>query len=268
MSILVNTISSEFKSAQNLGFKTFKGLPEYPDFYDKDVIIRWGNSDLNYNSQDKRVEYKNTINTSEAIARNCKNKRESLELYSTVVNTPKIYKKNIKVPAGQRVVYRPTNHTGGEGFSIKEGPFIVEPYFYATQFIDTDNEMRVWVCGDGNNYRVLTAKRVYIGESAEEAKSKCRSTWGYRFIRSISELSQMAIKAAQIMKIQAGAGDFLEKDGKFYLLEFNTAPSPDCPRIVRFFQRNLMSLIRDKFPNLQYDTPNRDYFDNYYKNIE
>lgn len=241
--IKILTIGSELKSAQKLGFDTSKHFAGYVKNYD--AVIRWGNSTLFYNNEkETRLgEFKNVINPSAAIALNCQ-KNQALAKLSTVVPTPDLYKEN--VPDGVEVVYRPWDHSHGRGFSTKKGPLAIDWGYYATQFIKTENEFRVWFVGN----QTFCAKRVALNDNDTKAYP-CRSNWGYSYCDYVPTiLHEHTLNAAKVIGLECGAADVLFYKRKYYFLELNSAPTIDTNKLKTFFQNGINQLVKEKFPTL------------------
>src|ERR1051325_2425403 len=98
------TIENELRSAQKLDFETFLWEMNPVEKFQEDVIIRWGNGGYCLNKVGHNSDFKNVINSVEAIKLNC-NKDKALKKLSEVVDTPKIFTES--VPDKQQVVYRP-----------------------------------------------------------------------------------------------------------------------------------------------------------------
>lgn len=237
---IVFTIDSELASAQKLGYETCCYIDDYVNAYDNDVIIRWGNSSKVYDSTGSYREFRNIINPSSAICLNC-TKPVALRKMSRVVNTPAIYK--VRVPKNKLVVLRPTTHTGGNGFKVVKGPLELRiGREYATDFIPTKTEFRVWFIGN----KTLCAKRV-AGKYNEVTEYPCRSNWGYSFCDVHPILHRDTILAAKAIGLDVGAADVLYRKGKFYFLELNSAPTIDDRKILKFFTSNFDKFIKGKY---------------------
>lgn len=244
--VFILTINSELESAKNLGWKAGTDItPKYIEDHKNDIVIRNGIGNNWYSRNGTGYDdFPNVVNSSSAIKFNVQ-KRSSLRRLSEYVKTPKIYERT--VPAGQLAVYRPVEHSGGKGFAVKEGPFQIESGNYATEYIVTDKEFRAWVC----NGKVLFAQRVTKRKDRLAEKYPCRSLWPYKFTADIPKVvTKMAVKVAKTLELDYGACDILYKDGEYYLLEFNTAPSFDSDRVIDFFRKNLHALMRKKFPKI------------------
>ena len=240
MATKVLTIESEHESASRLGYPTHTFLGDYAYKFDNDVIIRWGNSSWVCTPNGKRTaEFKTVINPAKAIKQNCQ-KAAATKLLAQVVNVPTLWEK--AVPAGALAVVRPMEHAAGNGFSVKQGPFKVERGTYATRFLKTDAEYRVWFCGD----RTMCGRRVKMQVTPEQ-KYPCRSNWGYEFCDGIAlELHHQTLMAAKKIGLDAGAADVLYYKKKWYFLELNSAASVDHRQVREFYQKALEELIKKK----------------------
>lgn len=244
MSVVVITCGNEIESAERLGFKTTHVGGERVGKYEKNIVVRWGNSTQAYsNDGTKHAEYTNVLNPAEAIRKNC-NKFQALKSLAMVVFVPAIYEK--KVPAGVLAVVRPIEHAAGNGFKVVEGPYDIPRGAYGTRFLQTPTEYRVWFCGD----QTMCGRRVKM-QINEDQQYPCRSNWGYEFSGGVSaDLHRQTLLAAKTIGLDVGAADLLYYKGKYYFLELNSAPSVDH-RVVRgFFQASLDRLFRHRFPKL------------------
>ena len=147
--VLVLTTNSEEKSARRLGFPVYTYFPHEIKDFKNVVVIRYGNGYVEAVVENpifaETDDFPNVINPASAIALNV-NKDKALENLSKHVTTPQIYKDF--VPKGRKCVYRKTAHAFGEGFKLKKGGFKVEDGHYATDFISTKREVRVFVAGN------------------------------------------------------------------------------------------------------------------------
>lgn len=237
------TINSEEKSAKKLGFPVQTFFSGHKESFDNDIVVRWGYG-FSIATADKifcdNPDFKNVINPEESIKLNVE-KIKSIQVLSRVVPTPKIYLD--KVPAGVQVVYRPKNHAGGVGFELRRGPFDLDGNHYATQYIPTNREIRVFVCGQ----RTLTCSRI---KPANVASDICRSLYGYgRWCKTPANLHRMALKAAKALGLQIGAFDILAKGNKYYFLEFNTGPTIEG-KVRQFYQNGIPALAKKMYPKL------------------
>lgn len=241
------TCKAEVESARNLGFDTSNRAADlYADDFKDKVVIRWGNSRLSYNNSTslRPTEFKNVINRADAIYLNC-TKPKARRLMAQVVNTPKEFRTT--VPAGVTVVLRPLEHSAGSDFFIKKGPYAVPSGWYATEFLKTNEEYRVWFCGDATFW----AKRVALNGEDKGNEFPCRSKWGYSYRDEVPHsLHEDTFKAAKAIGLEFGAADVLKYDGKFYFLELNSAPSIDTNTLKNFFKVNMTRLVQKKFPSL------------------
>lgn len=239
MKIILLTISSELESAKRLGFETHTGVNTSVESYNDSIVIRWGRSQLYCNKKGRSVDFSNVINPSAAINLNCC-KDKSIIRIGRVAPTPKIFTKEI--PLGVRAVIRYNEHTNGSDFKVKEGPYKLMDQEYAKEFVDTDIEYRVWFVGN----KIFGCKRVPLNVSHTK-QLPCRSEWGYKYVKVPSILSSYTLAAAKEIGLESGAADVLEKDGKYYFLELNSAPSIDTNKLIKFFRRGLIELVNHKF---------------------
>lgn len=257
MNIIVLAIQKDFQSARKLGFNTVTKLEGHVEDYGDAVIVRYGNSYLLRDMLGNIRDYQNTVNSAKSIRDNCRNKDFTLKRISKIVNTPKIWTCNEGVPRGIHVVYRPTHHTQGEHFRVVEGGFTVQPGFYATQWIQTEKEFRVWFVNNGQNCNFLIARRFSQKPEENNKQFKCRSLWSYNFIKNGGfEVLKSKVKSiSDLLGLEFGAVDVLSKDGTYYFLECNTAPSIDYPVLEEFFTKGIKGIINIKFKHLEAPKP-------------
>ena len=225
-------------TVKKLGFKTSTWLDRRSDNYRDDVIVRWGNTGGG--------EYRNVLNPARAIILNT-NKVEAHDAMAKVVRVPRLFRKY--TPNFGIFVVRPMTHQGGHGFKVIEanGKPINLNYQYATEFLRTNAEYRVWFCGN----RTLRAQRARTPEQQAKGpvgRFPCRSKWGYNFCYTVPEnLHIQTIKAAKAIGLDCGAADVLLHDGYWYFLELNSAPSTDLPCLERWFRNGITTLAQQKF---------------------
>ena len=242
------TIDSERNSAQKLGFETYIYNYDRIEKFDNDIMIRWGNSSLFYDKDGKVKEFKNVLNKGKNIRLNCE-KNKSLKKISEVVRTPKIYYGT--VPKNKLAVYRSIWHSSGNGFKVNKGPFKIDKEHYATQWIKTNKEFRVWYCKN-NGGQFLMARRVTYNKQRLKEKFKCRSKWCYSFFKKTPKKLKEQVKLSfDKLGLEFGATDILYKNEKYYFLEINTSASIDSPEIENFYKENLVKLAKEKFPHIQ-----------------
>lgn len=236
----VLTIGSELDSAKHLGLPTYTSPYSISCTNHKTICIRWGNSEHWHDG-----EFPKVINPQKAIRLNCL-KEQALAEMSKVVTTPKLYASGDRVPKGKTAVLRPCQHSGGEGFSIVNGPFDIPEDYYCTSFIASNFEFRVWFAGQATMF----ARRMPMqGQGGE--KYPCRSNWGYRFagyLETPSSLHNDVLKAAKAIGLEVGAADIILSGSRFYFLELNSAPSIDHSRLEAFFKENLPVVVKSKYP--------------------
>ncbi len=244
----VLTIDSEYDSACRLGFPTHTYLPEKASEQDRHIIWRHGNSLYHFDSEGKPTEFKHVINPFTSIRLNV-NKPEALKRMGMYVLTPKLYLK--EVPKNKLVVVRPFNHSHGRDFQVKKGPFVVPEQHYATEFIKTRVEYRIWYVKDN----FLCAKRVAPKNHIKQ-EFECRSEFLYKFCKMPAKLGRLVRMSAQMLGLESGAADVLRIKRKFFFCEHNSSPSIDARRIREFYQRHVPNLAREKFPNMEVQPPN------------
>jgi hypothetical protein len=244
--IRILTVKPELLSANRFGFNVSTNLHDKPiESYDKDVVIRWGNSYKILNRNGDYRDFKMVLNPAKSIRNNC-DKYGSLVKLSAVVKTPQIFKD--KVPSGKTAVVRPFVHEcAGKDFKIQKGPFNIPQGYYATEYLETDREYRVWFC----NGKTLVVKRVPPTEDLRGQKNPCRSLWGYFFVEPSlvpQVLRDDTLKAAKALELDFGAADVLRLPNYDYrFLELNTAPSMDSRTAREFFITNFKKLIKERF---------------------
>jgi hypothetical protein len=228
MKTFIVTCQSEYESASSLGLPCTVWDMHEDYRKDKDLLIRWGAS----GEESEDVGAFHVANPSKAIAANVR-KLNAIRILARVVDTPKLFSGS--VPAGVKVVYRPTRHSAGKGFGVKVGPFRIEYAHYATEYIKTDTEVRAWFSPFG----IMVGKRVALArlKQTSNVEHPCRSEWGYSFITKPRGLEEQVMKAAKEIGLHFGAADILIHEGKYYFLELNSAPSVDCRAVREFYQR-------------------------------
>ena len=249
--IKVLTIESERPSALRLGCGEENTVIEADRLsaYENDVVVRWGNSKQVWIKSPSGLErpspeFKRVINPRAAIRVNC-NKPLALSRLARVVNTPKIWQPGDMVPTGVEAVYRADKHAGGEGFNVTAGPFVVREECYATAWIPSKTEFRVWFCGNST----MCGVRWKRSECTD--RYPCRSLWGYDFKNKVPvALHTATLKAAAAIGLECGAADILYYKGEYYFLELNSAATIDKLVIEEFYQDRLHRLIKSKYPEM------------------
>jgi hypothetical protein len=245
MKLYLMTYDGDKSSAVKLGFPLGGTPPGYIEEHNNEVIVRWGNS-RTVRSTGGALDYQFVLNPRRSISLNC-DKLASTRKLAEVVGTPRIYQH--RIPPGVTAVVRPIEHMAGQGFQITKGPYDIPEGHYATEFIKTDMEVRVWFCGQ----HTMVGKRE---RSTDNSEHPCRSEWGYEFRTSgrtgrpivfdpllISE----TLRACKKMGLDAGAADVLYRAGECFFLELNSAPAIDHWRIQDFFQRYLPLCAKEKY---------------------
>ncbi len=248
--VIALTIESEQKSFQKLGFETRTSLYGKTEDFNNCIILRGGNSSLSHNQYGRPQEFKNVINASKVIRFNCCKSGASRQL-SKVIDVPKYWVRNI--PSRKTVIYRPIYHkAGGADFKIMRTKKItkIQKGFFASEFIKTRREYRVWFVRNGNNIAVIGAIRV---KHQKELPKICRSAWSYKFCHVPKGLVRHVFLGAKALGLEFGASDTLAVNGKprYYTCEFNSCPTMDAKRIREFFLLNLGKLMKNKFKKVK-----------------
>lgn len=217
------------------------GYPYYDDEWDlrdnhavsSTLVVRWGNGQHN-----ARREFPHVVNPASSIDRNVR-KASASELLSTAVRTPKLFARTI--PAGSKAVVRPLEHCMGAGFKIVAGPTEVPYGCYAREYHPTEHEYRIWFCGG----QTLAAKRIKLQSSKSD---ECRSDWGYSAREVTPNQTKITLKAAEKIGLEIGAADILwdETLDEYVLLELNSCPSLDTPRVLDFFKENITRMFEER----------------------
>jgi glutathione synthase/RimK-type ligase-like ATP-grasp enzyme len=236
---------SRSHTVKQLGYSTSAHLDGRVGDYDRDVIIRWGNHTTFYNRFGQAREFRNVLNPAKAITLNI-NKIAAHKVLSEAVRTPKLFTR--QTPARGTFVVRPYSHQGGSGFRVVEAkgqPINLGNYEYATEFLRTATEFRVWFVGD----RTIRARRAPMAEKNQGGeKYPCRSNWGYIFYPHVPEtLHNYTIRAAQAIGLDIGAADVLLANDKWYFLELNSSPSADLPILNRWMKNSINALCHERF---------------------
>lgn len=176
------------------------------------------------------------------------NKVNAHDVMADVVRVPRLFRKY--TPNFGLFVVRPLSHQGGSGFKVIEAngrPINLGGWQYATEFLRTNAEYRVWFCGN----RTMRAQRARTKEQQSEGpvgRFPCRSKWGYNFCYEVPEsLHNQTLRAAKAIGLDCGAADVLLHNGHWFFLELNSAPSTDQPCLERFFKNGIADLAQRKF---------------------
>lgn len=205
---------------------------------DTTIVLRWG---VGWEPRAER-EFKNHITHYKDIILNCDKFNASKKL-AEVVNTPRIYEKEVKNK--KLIVLRPHHHAQGDGFRVERGPFKIPYGQYGKDFIRSEKESRLWIC----NGRSMMCRRVTQSEKRLAQKFKCRSKWGYSHWKKTPKyLHKLALKAAKHMGFQYGAFDIIWNPytKKWVFLEWNSAIALDDEKVIKFFSRGMKSIINRK----------------------
>lgn len=241
MKVRVLTTEGNIQSAGKLGFPTYTRVEDITDDLATDevgVMVRWGHSGGN--------DHELVLNPAAAISDNC-DKLSSKQALAGAVDAPAIY--TSRVPRGITAVLRPLEHSQGSGFQLVAGPCAVPAGSYASKFIKTEKEYRVWFCGS----HVFCARRVPMEGQGQAADEPCRSKWGYAWQDDVFPiLGRKTQLARETLGLDLGAADVLwhEEERKYYFLELNTACSLDHRKVLEFFKRSIPLAIQRKYSTI------------------
>lgn len=220
----VLAIPATMESARKLGYPAYESASDLAEALRNtdDRVLRWGSS---YESDRLRGR---EVGNDPAVIKGNLNKLESLSRLGEVVKAPRVFRRN--VPAGVKVVVRPIEHTRGEDFQIRTGPFRLEEGTYGAEYFDTRHEYRVWFAYNRFMAAYRTAMRGQSGPN--------RAGFGYEFTGCGQYLTSIVRTAANELGFKTGAADVLCLDGQrdYAILEINSAPALDQPRVLQFFK--------------------------------
>lgn len=211
-----------------------------------DVIIRYGNIREGFEGI--------TINSIEAIKRT-RNKLIALTILSNEgISTPEFHKRGELEGSNGIWFGRETFHKKGKDIVICEqkddgieilNNVSAEKITHLTKYIPVDREYRVHVMGNE-----VIQVCIKIPDDNTHEKDMIRNLeHGWHFaecndwVNMYKKMKQMAIDSVNILGLDFGAVDIiLGKDGKYYVLEVNTAPGLDNKRLELYVE-NLTKLI-------------------------
>ncbi len=232
MALKVLAIPATMESAVKLGYQTYDSADELArSFLEGDRVLRWGSS---YTNSRLRTPNPDIGNTYAVIGLNV-NKRESLQRLGEVVKAPRVFMRNI--PAGVKAVVRPLEHARGQDFQIVTGPVRLEEGFYGAEYLPTPHEYRVWFAYD----RYMAAYRTAMRGRGQSGVN--RAEFGYEFTGCGPALTSIVRTAAQELGFKTGAADVLCLDNcrDYAILEINSAPALDQPRVLQFFKDAILA---------------------------
>jgi len=240
--IRILTIGSERKFVDRLGYTTSCYLTNSVESYNRDVVIRFGNSQAAYNHDRLPTDFRNVLNPAKAISSNI-DKINTRRKLSAVVSTPKTFYKY--TPNRGVFVIRHRGHASGSGFQVRESNGVSirlrEGGEYASEYVRGD-EYRVWFVGN----RTMRALR--YSATGITSRFPCRSKWSYEYCDNVpTDLHNQTLLGARTLGLDFGAADVIRSNGRWYFLEYDTAPSIDTATLRRFFKNNFDRLIRERF---------------------
>lgn len=201
-------------------FKVVRSDGQLPQ--DVNYMVRWGCT--------SRLPARKTINKAAAITNNGNKLNSRKMLIEAGVNTPPLYEDGIEFPC----VVRKQHHAQGKHFyfckntdDLKAALEALEgEEIYISGFIDKEREFGVFFF---NNRIWQVVEKVPV-EGQEDKEhiiwNVSHGTHRYQYMKW-SEWPMGAItevlKAAKASGLDFGRADVIEKDGKFYILEINSA---------------------------------------------
>jgi len=221
---LGNNCGFIIEGLKDLGVKA--SIVEVKDAKNLNWAIRWGTTSPIPNKDTK------VINHASAITETSDKGTFRLKAHASGL-TPKTWgsMKELAEYEGEvgDIIIRSRHHERSEGIFLCSTPeqadkavkAINGPY-YISEYVKKDREWRVFVA----NGRVLMVFEKIV-------KDKKAVSWGcvdegslvlYRWSQWPLHVVENAIKAFNLSKLHFGAVDVIEKDGKAYFLEVNTAP--------------------------------------------
>lgn len=215
------------KSARLIGYPAYQD--SITDLLPGESVIIWGNSDA------RPIEGHPMLNSNSRI---CTNKLRMHQTFQAgEVPSPTLYERDI--PDGVEAVIRPLEHQGGSGFMRGRGPLRVPSGHYATEFLESELEYRVFFFNE-EKFNVCRTKT--SGDSLE-----CRSQWDYYYCRCGPRISEIVDKARRATQLDFGAVDILDLNGRsnYMVLEVNTAPALDDDRVLGWFQMRLDNWVEE-----------------------
>lgn len=202
------------------GFKVIRSDGEMPDNVDN--LVRWGCT--------SKLAAKKTINKAAGISNNG-NKLHARKLMQEIgVPTPKLYTDEIEFPC----IVRKQHHAQGKHFYYCENTEqladalkkLEGQAIYISEFIDKEREFGVFFF----NKRIWQVVEKLPREEYKDQKhiiwNASHDTHYYEYINwsewPLEPLTDV-IKAAEKIGLDFGRADVIEKDGKYFILEVNSA---------------------------------------------
>lgn len=161
------------------------------------------------------------------------------------INVPPFLRSGRLPDDGSLWVIRPAVHSEGSDFNTSRGGSTLRAGEHATKYI-RGNEWRIWFTSYGGAFRAMTAKRVPMTTQGQRASDLCRSSWGYSFADNpFPQQLEMAKRAVAHFGLNYGAIDMIwnDEEGKWFILEMNSAPSLDHDRVFTFIRHGIAEMI-------------------------
>jgi glutathione synthase/RimK-type ligase-like ATP-grasp enzyme len=209
---------------------------------DKDVLIRWGSR--SYINEGEAVVF-NKCDALKKASNKLMFRKESIKNFIKVPFTVTKLDELFGLNYSEGVVIRPEQHRAGQNYIVVDTPAEatrairkLDCKWYASEFIDKTNEYRVQYAFG----RILSVKEK---PKPEATAKKNRGPWNFAVneddwtyiawgdydINMVHEV----VKSAESIGIDFCAFDVMkDKNGQFYILEANTAPTLSPYTIDRF----------------------------------
>jgi len=195
------------------------------------IAIRWGGV------EGERYEDRRTLNKAAAI-RTASSKVHSLRLFSEAdVPIPRFTTSSREASEWETVVFgRTSQGFGGRGITVYQPASQLGQHDLFTEFIPNEREYRLHVCGGV----VISVQRKYLERPHLDNHGYIKNhQHGYVFETPKKELNksrqEAAIAAVKALGLDFGAVDLIvDRDGKEYVLEVNTAPALSPLRLQQY----------------------------------
>lgn len=223
--------------ARLLGLKAISGFESCARVGQPDKLIRWGNSDDIVISPPPTL----TLNSAEAV-RQAGNKRRALEILAAA---------NVAVPkfvTSAPAIGRKTSHQQGLDIRVYgENELLVGSDYYL-EIIPSEREYRVHVVQgkvictqlkvpENNQVECYLHQQGVAHADCLHLRNHSRG-WRFKRIQPRDRLSKVAISAVQALGLDFGAADIIKdsRDGKYKVLEVNTAPALELTTLDRYVE--------------------------------
>jgi glutathione synthase/RimK-type ligase-like ATP-grasp enzyme len=188
------------------------------------IVVRWGNT--------IQVNLTNSIvyNKAEAISNGCNKKKSRKIFIAKGVNTPKLIKSAADIQQSDfPIIARPSKHSKGKNFVILNNLNQYEVHknnhidWYYSAFVDKVKEYRLHVA-HGRILNYLEKPKPADGNIAWNRAQNGEAFENVKWDEYDTDICMEAIKAVQALELDfAGVDVMVDKDGKVFILEVNTA---------------------------------------------